>query len=52
MQSLDASFIGGSVTDAGTFGLDVDITPTLSVGTSATLGRTYSTGKAEQSLTL
>jgi Subtilase family len=51
VQSLDASdFAKGSVTDAGTYGMDVAVTPTLSIGASATVGRTRSGDKTRQSI--
>jgi Subtilase family len=51
VQSLDASdFGGGSVTDAGTYGLDVTVTPSLSLGASATVGHTRSGDKARQNI--
>jgi hypothetical protein len=51
VRSSDANdFNGGNVTDAGTYGLDIAVTPTLSVGASATVGHTRAGDKTSQNL--
>lgn len=51
VQSIDPSDFGnGSVTDAATFGMDVEVTPTVSFGASATVGRTRSGDTSRQSI--
>jgi hypothetical protein len=43
-------FSDGNVTDAATYGMDVEITPSLSVGASATIGHTRSVENTTQNL--
>lgn len=51
VQSLDQSDFGnGTTTDAGTYGLDIALTPTLSVAGSATIGRTRAGDKTQQNI--
>ena len=51
VQSLDRNDMqGGSLTDAGTFGADVSITPSLMLSGSATVGRTRAGDPSRQNI--
>lgn len=53
VQSADAhDFADGNITDAGTYGLDVEVGSNLSIGASATIGRTRVGNKAKQNITV